>query len=60
MMSAKHQVTTCVASFGTSVTGDVVLHDPPDPGVVLAGHRGDLRHRHRGREAAHQRLETTT
>ena len=35
----------------------VVLHDTPDPGVVLAGHRRDLGHRHRRSEAEHQRLE---
>jgi hypothetical protein len=36
-----------------------VLHHTPDPGVMLAGHRRDLRHRHRPSEAQHQRLETT-
>lgn len=30
---------------------DVVFGDPPDPGVVLAGHRGDFGDRHRRREA---------
>jgi len=36
---------------------DVVLEHPPDPGVVLAGQRSDLRHRHDRGESQHQRLE---
>jgi hypothetical protein len=35
----------------------MVLQHPPDPGIVLGGHRRDLGDRHRGGEAEHQRFE---
>ena len=35
----------------------VVFQNPPDPRVMLAGHRGDLGHRHRRGEGQRQRLE---
>ena len=49
----------CHAGAVALVAGGVhmMFHHPPDPGVVFPGHRRDLRHRHRRREAAHQRLE---